>query len=97
MIFRDKEAPEICLLSLHLFVFFNPCSFSDTFFSSITDLYVEFSVCDIATGRDGRKTHDISAFELAERSNEAMTKLSEAVAQNNRAIEHLVNHLGKMK
>ena len=37
------------------------------------------------------------AFELVERSNEAMTKLSEAVAQNTRAIEHLVNHLGKVK
>ena len=41
--------------------------------------------------------NDISAFELVERSNEAMTKLSEAVAQNTRAIEHLVNHLGKVK
>ncbi len=27
----------------------------------------------------------------------AMSKLSEAVAQNTRAIEHLVNHLGKVK
>ena len=41
--------------------------------------------------------NDRRAFELAERSNEAMSKLSEAVAQNTRAIEHLVNHLGKVK
>ena len=41
--------------------------------------------------------NDRRAFELADRSNEAMTKLSEAVAQNTRAIEHLVNHLGKVK
>ena len=39
--------------------------------------------------------NDRRAFELAERSNEAMSKLSEAVAQNTRAIEHLVNHLAK--
>ena len=41
--------------------------------------------------------NDRRAFELAERSNEAMSKLSEAVSQNTRAIEHLVNHLGKVK
>ena len=41
--------------------------------------------------------NDKRAFELAERSNEAMSILSEAVAQNTRAIEHLVNHLGKVK
>ena len=39
--------------------------------------------------------NDRRACELAERSNEAMSKLSEAVAQNTRAIEHLVNHLAK--
>ena len=39
--------------------------------------------------------NDKRAFELAERSNEAMTKLKEAVAQNIRAIEHLVDHLAK--
>ena len=43
------------------------------------------------------EANDKRAFELAERSNEAMAKLSEAVAQNTRAIEHLVNHLGKVK
>ena len=43
------------------------------------------------------EANDILAFELAERSNEAMAKLSEAVTQNTRAIEHLVNHLGKVK
>jgi len=50
-----------------------------------------------AAGGDHHAANDRRAFELAERSNEAMTKLSEAVAQNTRAIEHLVNHLGKVK
>ena len=43
------------------------------------------------------EANDKRAFELAERSNEALSKLSEAVAQNTRAIEHLVNYLGKVK
>ena len=41
--------------------------------------------------------NDKRAFELAERSNETMSKLSEAVTQNTSAIEHLANHLGKVK
>jgi len=42
-------------LSLRFFVFFDPSNFADTFYAPITDINEDFSVCDIATGREGWK------------------------------------------
>ena len=41
------------------------------------------------------EANDIRAFELAERSNEAMNKLASAVDLNTKAVESMINLLGK--
>ena len=60
-------------------------------------LKIDQNAAERAEYNERDAANDKRAFELAERSYEAMSKLSEAVAQNTRAIEHLVNHLGKVK
>ena len=44
---------------------------------------------------DRDEANDIRAFELADRSNEAMNKLSTAVDLNTKAVESMINLLGK--